>query len=445
MKLNPRVAWTVAAAVFIISTSILAIHYARGNLRLTRSGFIPQSGLLAANSFPNGAEIIIDDRLVSATDDTVYLEPGTYQVKIEKPGYWPWQKTLQIEPELVTQTNAQLFPIAPSLNPLSFNGVQQPLPSPDGQKIAFKVATSSGSLQNQTGLYVLELTTNPLGNLRQPRQIAFDSQQAFAFGEAKLIWSPDSNQLMVLTPQKEVLLEVDQRSDVATQPDISFQRRQLLTEWEEEMYLRERQFLARFPDEIIQIATSSARNVYISPDKKRLTYTPTTSLSLPENLVPPVLAKNTQPQTRQLEPDTVYLYDREEDTNYLVGPDTSEVFKQLLADDLYSRRARDPVASPSAFTTLQATDSAELAQNFAQYHSALYSHGWQWFTDSKHLVYLQEGQIWIKGYDNANPINLYAGPFYNDFVFPWPDGSRLIIQTTFNPELPFNLYGLELE
>jgi uncharacterized protein (DUF2141 family) len=93
-RVNVGLVYTVLSAVVIILTTLLAIQYAKGNFRVTRQGFVRKSGLLSANSFPTGAEIYINNRLVSATDDTLYLEPGEYAVEIVKEGYWPWKKTL---------------------------------------------------------------------------------------------------------------------------------------------------------------------------------------------------------------------------------------------------------------------------------------------------------------------------------------------------------------
>jgi hypothetical protein len=66
---------------------------------------------------------------------------------------------------------------------------------------------------------------------------------------------------------------------------------------------------------------------------------------LAEELIPPLPAINTQPQTRQLEPGNIYIYDRKEDTNYLIGKtnlttaadlDALRLKKTLLATDIAS-------------------------------------------------------------------------------------------------------------
>lgn len=441
-RINPRVVYTLFSAVAILVGTYVAIQYAKGNFRITNQGFLPNSGLLSANSFPPGAELYIDNKLVSATDDTIYLEPGTYDVRVVKDGYWPWQKTLEIEEELVVQTNAQLFPIAPSLTPLTFSGVEDVLPSPDGQKILYYTTTASTPEKN--GLYVLELTTGLISLQRGAKQIS-DMPTSFSLEDAEYIWSPDSNEIMVLTDAKEVLLSLDRKQDLDLLPDISFSRKQTLSEWEAEMYLRERQFLAEFPEEIISMATQSAQNVYISPDKKRLLYSATEQLTLERGLTPPVPAPNSQPQDRTIEPGNTYIYDREEDTNFLVGSDTSSFKpKQLLADDLYQRQPKTLEASPSAFLNLQATTSAQTAQNFQTYHTNFID-ALQWFSDSKHLIFAEENQVNIKNYDNTNRTTVYSGPFEDSFVYPWPDGSKLLILTQFSPESPVNLYAIELD
>lgn len=442
---NRRLLYTFFSLAVILTGTFVAIQYAKGNFRLTRDGFVPETGLLSANSFPPGAEVLINGRLVTATDDTIYLEPNQYTVEIVKDGFWPWKKNLTIERELVTQTNAQLFPMAPSLTPFTFTGVQNLNPSPDGQKLIYY--TASASAQERNGLYLLELTNSPLSLQRGPRQIAEDAPQ-LDLGNAKIIWSPDSSEAMLITDDREVLLELDRKNNIMALPDVSFRSQQILSQWEEEMYLRERQFLGRFPEEVIEIATQSAKNVYISPDKKRLLYTATAQATIPTGITPPVPSTNTQPQERTIQPNSIYVYDREEDTNFKVGQEATTsalAVKKLLANDLFNRQAASLDASPSAFRSLQATTSAQTALNFSVYHTPLSTATFQWYPDSRHLIFTPQGRIQIMEYDGTNDTTLYSGPYMNNFVYPWPDGSNLLILTSFSPDTPNNLYGIELK
>lgn len=445
-KINYHLIYTILSALVIICVTVLAIQYAKGNFRLNQEGLLPESGLLSANSYPTAAQIFIDDRLVSATDDTLYLAPGEYQVKIVKEGYSTWIKQLKVEKELVTQTNAQLFPTVPSFIPVTFTGLENVSPSPDGQKIVYYTSTASAEAKN--GLYLLELINNNFIPLQKgPKQITEDDP-SIDLSQAYYIWSPDSSELMILGKEKEVIIDINKKNIISELPDISFRKQQILSSWEEEMYLRERQYLIEFPEKIIQIATESAKNVYISPDKKRLLYTATAEVTIPDNLVPPIPATNTQQQNRQLIPGSIYIYDREEDKNFMIGQETGEntnQVKHLLATDLSQKQPLTLEASPSAFTKLQASDSATLAQNFNIYHSSLYINTLQWYSDSKHIIFTQEDKIQIMEYDGTNNTTIYSGPFYDNFIYPWPDGSRILILTHFSPEVPNNLYAIELK
>src|SRR5690348_10800921 len=95
-----RVFYTAFSAIVILVGTLIAIQYAKGNFRYTQQGYVSTAGLLNANSFPTGAEVFIDDKLVTASDDTLYLEPKDYLVRIVKDGYSSWEKLLHIEPQL---------------------------------------------------------------------------------------------------------------------------------------------------------------------------------------------------------------------------------------------------------------------------------------------------------------------------------------------------------
>lgn len=444
-KVNKRRLFTILSAIFLIGGTWLAIQYAQGKIRIGSGGIVQGTGLLSATSDPKSAQIYINDRLVGATDETIYLEPDAYEVRMEREGYHGWRKTLQIEPELVTAANARLFPIATSLSPLTFTGTSRLTPSPDGQKLAFYVASQSAAIKN--GWYVIDLSGGlPFYSTRTPRQILVENN-VFETEDAYLIWSPDSTEIMVITPRKEAVIPINATSNIEALPDNSLRRAQTLSLWEEEMYLRERQYLAEFPPEVIAIATQSAKNVYFSPDKKMLLYTATASAVLPDNLVPPLPAASTQTQSRELVPNTIYAYDMVEDRNFALGEDAKPdaPSKFLLATDLDQETAKTLVASPSAFARLQAaTTSAELAATFHRYHSPLYTNTFQWFPDSRHLMDAVDGAIRIKEYDNTNEVVLYSGPFSNEFFYPWPDGSRIMVTATFNVNSPLNLYAVEL-
>lgn len=447
--INRKTAYTIISSLVIILGSWVAIRYARGEFRIDQRQLLRNTGLLSANSLPTGAQVYIDDKLVSATDDTIYLEPGQYRVEFRKEGYRSWQKNLTIAEELVTGANARLFPIAPSLTTLTFTGIENINPSPDGRKILYYTASASAARKN--GLYVLDLAPGPLSFQDGPRQIAEDSA-GFSLADARFIWSPDSTQILLIDElnDREVLLEASQNNDLDLLPSQTFQKRQLLIEWEDEMLKREAEFLAEFPTELIAIATQSAENVYFSPDKQKLLYTATAAATLPANIVADALpTPDTDSETRQLEPGQIYVFDLEEDRNYLVGSTAESAVgapsKSLLVRDITQAAAQSQALVASGSTRLQASTSAQTITNFKTYHSSLYTETFQWFPDSKHLLYSTGETIKIMNFDGTNDTDIYSGPFRDQFVYPWPDGNRLLIVTSFNPESPANLYAIELK
>ena len=116
--LSKRLLLPLLGEIIIISGTFLAIKFAKGyRPDLTNPRVLKGTGLLVANSFPSGAQVFLNGQLTSATDDTLNLPPGEYQIEIRKEGFSPWSKTLKLEAELVTQTNASLFPTVPSLSP----------------------------------------------------------------------------------------------------------------------------------------------------------------------------------------------------------------------------------------------------------------------------------------------------------------------------------------
>jgi|OM-RGC.v1.015577237 hypothetical protein len=205
---------------------------------------------------------------------------------------------------------------------------------------------------------------------------------------------------------------------------------------------------------MLSIATASAKNLFFSPDGEKLLYTATDTVTIPEGLTPPLPASNSQPESRDLEPGNVYVYDLKEDKNFLLIQSPAEI-----DPDSYSKpQLITDLSEASLFDTIPATESAQpklqdllslenTLQNFRTQYSSFPFLNYQWFPTSKHILLNQNGAINIIEYDATNLTTLYQGRFDENFVYPWPDGSKLIILTnlTQNPNLPPNLYTINLK
>lgn len=70
-----------------------------------------------------------------------------------------------------------------------------------------------------------------------------------------------------------------------------------------------------------------------------------------------------------------------------------------------------------------------------------------WLPDSRHIILVEEGAISVSDFDGTNKAIIYAGSFFDSFVFPWLDSSRLVIISSFPTPTASepNLYGINLK
>ena len=410
---------SVGLVLIILTTVIVA--YGKGYRIDLQKKSVGPTGLLVATSYPNGAQIFGNGKLISATNSTVSLPPGWYDLKIIKEGYLPWDKRVKIQGEIVTKADALLFPTSPELKPLTQRGIESPKVSPDGSRLAFiipldKTATAGAEIKNKTGVWVLDLKDGNVLFARDPRQIA-TSNYPYDFTQSLLYWSPDTKQVLVVKKSKDektkktilissYLLDTDKLNSF---PTLVSNPEEIMTSWKEDFALKQSDILKPFPETVKYIATASAKKVNLSPDELKLLYVATNSGTLPQVIIPPMIGTNSTPETRNLKPGGIYVYDLKEDKNYLLG--MQKELDEGEIEDLYNPTTRIG-----------------------------------WYTDSNHLYWVRKDGIFISEFDGMNKTPVYTGSFENNFVYPWPSGNRLIILTNYNKsagQLP-NLYSINL-
>ncbi len=372
-----------ATVCSILLATIAVVAFGRGyRLDITRTSLKP-TGLISATSDPVGAQISVNGILKTATNNSFNIEPGVYTVRIYKEGYLPWQKDIRVQGEIVSQASAFLFPTNPSLSPLTIQGIVAPVLSPDGTKIAYLVP--------EKGLWYYELSEGPLGRNRDPIQI--DQNTILDYKNAEIMWSPDTTQLLVNTRLYTI-------AKPNTFTDVSATRTQILADWVAQQKETELQKLAAFKQPIINMATTSAVIIAFSPDETKILYEATASATIPQVIVPALIGTNSTQEDRNITPGNYYVYDSREDKNYFL------------------------------------LDKKELMQ----------PENIHWYPTSRHLLLTLKGKIDVLEYDRTNWVTIYSGPFVDNFVAPWTNGSRIIILTNLNGNtetLP-NLYTVNL-
>ena len=415
-----------ATVCSILAVSVAVIAYGRGyRLDLTKTS-VKTTGLVSATSDPIGAQVFVNGSLKTATNNSFSVDPGWYTVTISKEGYISWQKKLRIQGEVVSRADAFLFPTSPSLSPLTTLGIQNPILSPDGSKIAYTIPTKylDGSLIKKAGLWVYELAEGPLGRNREPIQLgSIDS--TFDVSAATLMWSPDSTQILADYNGTFRLYNVNQAENFQ---DVSQTAASIIQDWKTAQQTKEVQQLAGFQQPIIDLATSSAQVISVSPDETKILYEATASATIPQVINPPLIGTNPTTESRTIKAGDIYVYDSKEDKNYLI----------LEAKEIPTPTPPPTPTRRSNFVTPSPTPTPSTDNHFMSFL--------HWFPTSRHLILTLPGKIDVMEYDRTNWVTIYSGPFEDSFVAPWSNGSRIIIITNLNPNastLP-NLYTVNL-
>ena len=387
---------TLSVFALIIFGTYFITLFARGyRLDFRQNPGIKATGLLSATSKPKSASVYIDDRLFTATDDTINLPPDQYHLKIVKDGYLPWEKTIQIKKETVYQTDTQLFRSVPDLKPLTFTGAINPAASPDFSRVVYAVASASAAKDN--GLYLIELSSNFIPvNRSSIRQLAPNFPNV-DWSNFKFTFSPDSREILATSSQNiSYLLRLDTPISTANLFDVTARLPLIKEEWQNQDQLNLQDKIDKLPKEIRPlISTQSAQHLQLSPDENKFLYLATIDGQISPNLITPPPAQSTQDQQRQVKAGNYYVYDLLDDTNFFIG---------------------------SAKDLLNPT----------------------WLPLSNNIIYVQNSQMKVVEYDNTNLHTLFAGDFDQNTVFPWSDGNRIVTLTTPYQGAGYNLFSLTI-
>ena len=390
--------------LFLLAGTIVTVLLGRGyGLNLNGSGpILSGTGLLVATSSPDGAQVIINGHLTTATDNTINLPPGDYNVKIFKEGYFPWEKEITVKKEVVSKADALLFPTAPQLASITNVGVLNPVIDPSLTKIAYTVASQSAV---KNGIYVLDMSVRPILTLQNASsQITQDVTNTFSL--STFTWSPDSAQIIATITKQETSTKYLLATNTLNQSpqDVTETIASVNNTWQNIKTDKDTAQLNSLPKKLKTVVASDFDILQWSSDETKILYQASQSATIPLIINPALIGTDSTPQIRDIRKGEVYVYDTKEDRNYLIL--SSLPIGQFNNGEL-------PV---------------------------------MWYPDSKHLVYVHDGRIDMMEYDAQNQTTVYAGPFVDDYVFPWPDATKLVILTNLgNPNIAPNLYTIGLK
>ena len=396
--MNKHLALSGLIFLFVIIATVAVISIGKGY----RFGFntgkieIAGTGLLVLKSTPDSAQVFVNGHLTTATNNTINLSPATYTIKIQKNGYFPWEKKVIIQAEAVSQANAQLLPIAPKLESITDKGVGSPTIDPSQTRIAYTISSQSAKLN---GIYVTDTSSRPILTLQNDStQIADDT---FAiFSQAKLTWSPDGKQILAsisaqIGAPTYYLLRSDQFNSAPS--DVTEILPTVMAGWNKDKVKIDQARINSVPPQLRSVIKNEFAVLVWSPDETKILYIASESATIPLIITPRLIGTNSTPEQREIKKGEYYVYDIKEDRNYSL---------------------------PS--------------ENFAGAYS--------WFPDSNHFIYVKDQKINFVDSDGKNNTVFFAGPFDVHFLFPWSDGTRVVILTNLgNLTIAPNLYTISLK
>ena len=364
------------------------ISYTRGYRLDLGKKTLSSTGILSLTSYPKTAQVYLDGKLKGVTDLNLTLSPNHYQVEIKKDGYTSWSKKIVLKGELVVSLEAVLFPLNPSLSPLTNSGLVKAIPIDDTEKIlVFVQKPDLEDLDKKNGLYLFEAGKRTFSFFPVLKPILLEKNLAekYDFSSTQVIFSPDYKQAIIefnnQTSSQAFLLSLEEENTFPF--DVSLSKDSLITAWEKEKKLIKMKILETYPKDIVKIASESFNLIAFSPSETKLLYQVKTNLTLPIILDPPFMGSNQSLETRVLKKNSLYVYDKKEDKNYQLP-----IFNYQLI---------------------------------------------QWYFDSKHLLINEGKKISVVDYDGTNQQTFYSGPYESDFFYITSDG-KLIILANLNPD-----------
>lgn len=244
-------------AFMILAVAAIVILVARGYQFDFKNARLSPTGILVATSDPDGAQVFINGKFTSATNNTINLSPGKYSVKIVKEGFTPWEKTITLKTEEVFKTNAYLFPSLPELRPLTLTGAKNPTLSPDETKIAYFVASASAE---KNGLWILDMSRGALptgifasADLRQ----IYQTTPTLSLSDSKITWSFDTKEIIASTSANlNYLLETD-RINFVPSPLTASELSQTKAQWASLNNARYKTQTAKLDPKLLALLASS--------------------------------------------------------------------------------------------------------------------------------------------------------------------------------------------
>lgn len=389
MKIR-SLAYLVLTFALVSALAVIVLLLASGYRFDFKTGTIRGTGIISVSSTPDGALVYLNDTPQDATNTSIInLDPSTYSMRIEKDGFSPWNRQVEVKTELVTKVDALLIPLYPTLQPLTFTGVTNPTLSPNGQKIVYSVTSGKNA-----GVWLIDLEEGPFNIARKP-ELLVASSDSIDYSEAKFSWSPTGEDILIEVSNTETATPTYQLFSIGTSTIAPIDDLSLLNStWDELFQSQQTEQLATL-DKVTITDLAGLKNQLLSPSGEY------------------VLNSKVNGDT-----EDYYIYTIQQETTTQTNQPTPTI---VIPKD------------ESVLSLPTSTD-----------------HTVQWYPDSHHLIITTDKGdgnqvVEIIEITGTNRTQIFSGLVKDMQSFPNLNGSKIIILTRFNPESEgYNLYSVNL-
>ncbi len=428
---SKRFLLTILILVVIGVVAGIAVFFTKGYRISPETGAILGTGIISVTSVPDQASIYLDNRLVGATNENIKsLPPKDYLVTIRKEGYIDWQKTVKVNEGLITDIKSTLFRSIPTIYPLTYTGAENALLSPDGLKMVYVVPMAENqdsTARKKTGVWVWGMSDRPLTFNRgaEPHQV-MPSLDGVDLTKAKIRWSPDSTQILLQLPDRNLLLTEASYNDPPK--DITATLEPILKQWDSAQKDKDMARLQLITDLALQKTASNSAILKWSPDETKFLY----SEDGKTNFKVVVLPANAQAQAGS--------------SISTLGAPKAGLFETF---DLFNKDNHAAPTPNMSISWLPDSEHIVVTEPLNPQPTPKPATGKPTNTEevSKVENKIEPARIYILTADGSNKFEMYAGNIDPDSVVAWPDSSRLIVVSslpTATASQP-NLYGINLK
>lgn len=150
--------YTALAAFFALLPIVLS--YALGYKIDYKKLKIYKTGIIYVSSHPAGASVYINGRMHSDITPMKMedVKPGTYKVEVRREGFYPWERDMEVRPNMVTKADRIiLFPVAQEMKKVAMSEIADFAITENGKIYyltrygLFKSELDGGSLKKLSG------------------------------------------------------------------------------------------------------------------------------------------------------------------------------------------------------------------------------------------------------------------------------------------------------